>query len=301
MNDVQNIYNRLLAISDSVINEFKILSNLSYMERENTTQFRAHVSSLSQLLDKEKVILFNLKKADFQSLCEYLIAHEDVSLAYARTLNLIADFLVAMDDEVDNEKETSDDFSEEIINSDDEADVSDIINSYCTDEDSPTVYNNYVVNCFATRVIKNMYNRILNTVADNPTDQAYKEHMLKYFNQFKYYYFMLNNQLELIGINYNFDLSKIPTPTCSIKDIEEICYNECLIILECLYISDVDFSMDSVETNLFNMMLFEEYIQNISDDAVLKLIRLCNEVSEKNNTFYGEIAKVKLIKRRQKD
>ena len=43
--DIDKIIKRLIKISQSIIDEFAVLSDLSYHDRENTSQFNDHIES----------------------------------------------------------------------------------------------------------------------------------------------------------------------------------------------------------------------------------------------------------------
>ena len=312
MNDIKKVYNRLIKLSEEIIDIFKVLSNLSYMNRENTDQFLDQATDLERLLEQERIILFNLKPEQFKELCEYLVDMNDYSQAYARTLALVCDFFderyeskKEIPTEYDDEEEIDDySYEEEIDEENDKKEITDIIDEFYTDEDDMEKYSTTIMNYVATRVIKNMYERIKNTYTDNDNDKTYQKRMLKYFKQFKYYYFMLNNKLELLGLNYLFDLDKIEIPSLPEinGDIEPICYNECITILEALYnLGNNNKSIEGISIALFNMMMFDIYIDNIDSDKTLKLIDLCDLIGDKDNNFYGNIAKNKLVKKLKKD
>lgn len=309
MNDVKKIYNRLIGLSQNIIDEFQILANLSFMNRENTEQFLDHATDLEKLLEHEKIILYNLKPEVYKELCEYLVTMDENTQVFARTLDLVCDFF---DERFESKKketiEENYEFDEDDYPSryedNDNKEALDIVDNYYTDEEDCEKYAKDIIVYMATKVIKNMYNRINNTYTDNASDKKFKKRLLRYFNQFKYYYFMLNNKLEWLGVNTLFDIEKIPDVSFpkTDTDLESIYYNECVTIIESLYnLRNSNKYLEGISIGLFNMMMFDEYIDYISDEFINKLIDLCNDLDNDKDYFYGNIAKSKLVKKLQKN
>ena len=53
--DIDKIIKRLIKISQSIIDEFAVLSDLSYRDRENTSQFNDHIEYIKSYLNSEAV------------------------------------------------------------------------------------------------------------------------------------------------------------------------------------------------------------------------------------------------------
>lgn len=49
--DIDKIIKRLIKISQSIIDEFAVLSDLSYRDRENTSQFNDHIEDIKNYLN----------------------------------------------------------------------------------------------------------------------------------------------------------------------------------------------------------------------------------------------------------
>ena len=78
---------------------------------------------------------------------------------------------------------------------------------------------------------------------------------------------------------------------------EALSNNECITLLERLYkFKDSDFDLEDMSFGLFNMMLFEKFLDNLSVDAIDNLKELCQELKNKyGDSMYGDIAYKKLI------
>ena len=170
------------------------------------------------------------------------------------------------------------------------------------DETEIEQYRKYVIQKAAISAIKKMYSRIKNTNTDNKIDHKYKKILLKYFKEFKYDFFTLDRDMEHLGVNYRFNVNLIPEMPKLDLDISRICFNECINLLDIMYfINDDERNPEIVEQALFDMLRFDEYIKELSDDQIDRLINLCSEIeTNTKRNLYGNIGLQKLVKTKKK-
>lgn len=306
MKDNKKIIRRLLNLSQLVLDEIDVLANLSYRDKENTSQFDDHVKDISDYLNQERIILNNISLDNLEIIFKELKQYDDDSDAYLRCYVLVDDKIEELynDKEEDNDYERYNELEDNIENDDtqkeNEDDATIFLEKYHVDEEENEKYAIKVLDNVATIVIKRMLSRIENTITDNKKDNKYKKVLIKYFKKFKYFYFTLDNELELLGAKYKFNLNNIPMPYSYNIDISKIYHNQCVTILDKLYSSkEIDYNPDNMEEALFNMMLLEEYLKGIDEESINKLIELTDELEVKyGHNFYGNIAKNKVLTRK---
>lgn len=313
MNDVKVITKKLLKLSKLIVSEFRQLSDLSYHNLEDTTQFLDHVSDITDYLNQEIIILNSLSLDKLEEIRKYLIPLDDDSEEYERCYvdidekieELLAN--IPRDNEEDNISDLEDDDNEEDneedidINCDQEEDnhLTTIDDYYISEEDCEG-YANYVIDRIAIIAIKQMTKHIDKTLADNKRDIKYKRRLLKEFRAFKYIFFRLDSRLERLGAKYEFDVSKIPYLDEYNIELTPIYHNQTVTILDKLYSVNYDEKDISIVIDaLFNMLCFDEYIKEIDDESLDKLIELC-QVLKKNvgDKSFGEFGFKKLIKKK---
>lgn len=307
MKDTKKIIRRLLNISQLIIDEIDVLSNLSYLDKEKTSQFSQHVKDISDYLNQEKIIINNLNLNELKSIYKDLEQYDDDSDVYARTSILIddkiSDFLDAIDmmDSLGGKEEDNDDNDyQDMVDEEMDINDDDLVNKYHESEEENEKYAIKVINSVATIAIKNMLKRIEYTIADNKVDIKYKKTLIRNFRKFKYFFFTLDNDLEVTGAKYNFNVNLMPMPYKFNFDTSLIYYNECVTILDKLYsFKDINYKPDDLLEALFNMMMFEIYLNGINPEYISKLNELSLELDNKYGTnYYGKMAKQKILNKR---
>ena len=293
MKDIKNIIKRLLSLSELILEEMDALEILSYYNRENTPDFDKHINTVSMLLNQEKVILNNLSIDEVKEIYKILPSYDNDTDEFDRCSINISDKLDNIIDEeyndIDIEEEYESDTTED-----------DILEKYMVETDISAKDTVKIINNLATVVIKKMLKRIDMTSTDNKNDYKYKKKLMRYFNKFKYYYFKLDINLENLGVKCRFNVDKIPTPFKIDKDYSSLSNNECVTLLDKLYtFRNNDFDLEDMSFGLFNMMLFDEFSKELSDEDINNLIMLCEDLKNKyGDSLYGDIAYKKLIRKK---
>lgn len=307
MKDNTKTIKRLISLSQLIIDEIDVLASLSYNNLEDSSQFDDHFTDIRGYINQEKVILNNISLKDLTEIFNDLSKYDDDSDAYSRCYVNIDDRLNALLDEEEKKKEndsTAEEISEEdaevieIIEDGEEDSNEDVIlDKYFVDEEETEAYAIKVIDNISTIVIKKMLQRIMDTLADNKQDNKYKKRLIKYFQKFKYFYFTLDNQLELLGVRYRFDINKIPNPYDLSIDSAKIFHNQCVTILDKLYeAKDISYDPEKMEELLFNMMMLEEYLNGVNHESIDRLIELTDDLEQKYGiNYFGNIAKQKIL------
>ena len=302
--DINKIIKRLINISQKIIDEFEVLSILSYHDKENTKEFDDHIENVKSFMNSEAVILNNLDLETLYEIYKILPKYDDGEMAYERTHINILDKIDAL--QYENELDTNildeiDDEDNPNINDSNEDDNQIDLEKYYLDDIENEKYQSQFMNYINIFVLKTIYDRINNTNANNKNDSKYKKRLLKHLKTFKYLVFAENLEMEKMGINYRFNISKMPYLNAPNIDASIISYNHCISLLEKLYNPlDGDDELDDMMIRLFNMMSFETYLNNVDDDNLDKLLSVCNELkSISKNNYFGETAKNKILKRRK--
>ena len=298
MNDVKNCANRLVKISDSIIKEFDILANLSYKNMEDNPEFIEHVNLVKYYLNQESVILNSLSYDMLDYVCDYLTENDDNSNGYSRATLAVLEKINLLNMNIEGAEEDID-YSDE-VNGDIVSEF-DILSEYIKEVNARAIDQDLVEDYFATLAIKKMKDRINNTYTDNHKDSLYKKRLLKYFNHFKYHFFSLDLKLERLGAFYKFDVSKVPIVPYPDIDIANICNNQCVGIINELYMVDNhEYDIEAISRALFKMISFEEYLDVLDDETVNRLLDLCGKLDKMfKDSFYGNITKTKLLSRRK--
>ena len=299
MKSIDGIIKRLLNLSELIMDEIDILADLSYYDQEDTPNFNSHVESIASFLNSERVILNNLSIDELKEIYEKLPDYDNDTDEFDRCSVNISDKLAEVMEKNNIDYLENDNFDEEKVNDNETEDDTeeDICDKYVMAINDSQKNVMYIVDNIATVVIKKMLDRINSTSTDNKKDDKYKKRLIRYFNKFKYYFFKLDINLEYLGVKYRFDVNKIPMPIKTDIQCEALSNNECITLLERLYkFKDSDFDLEDMSFGLFNMMLFEKFLDNLSVDAIDNLKELCQELKNKyGDSMYGDIAYKKLI------
>lgn len=297
---INKIIKRLIHISYEVNQEFEQLAELSYHDREETPKFNEHIEHLKSLINSESVILNNLDLEALKEISKLLPSYDDETVAYDRTSVNIENKIEEL-----QYKEGNQDYREEIIDESSQNENLELeqtdefmqIEKYYLEDEENEPFEEAFIDYISILTLKNIHKRIDMTGTDNKNDNKYKRRLLKNLKTFKYLVLAQNRHLEILGINYRFNISKMPYLECPNIDVSIISYNHCLLLLSKLYnSSDKDNELDNTTINLFNMMSFETYLNNVDNENLEKLLMLCNELSEKSkNPYYGNIAKAKIL------
>ncbi len=297
---------RLLKLSASIVDKFEILASLAFHNKEYSEQYLEHFNLLNDYLYRETIIVNNLSIDELETIFKLLPEYDDNSDGYMRLHIFIDDKIneyLIKNNEDKNENEDYQEDSEESINDDNQSEIisdneDEVINKYYTEEENEK-YAGMVMDNIAIIVLKKMYDRINNTYADNKKDNKYKKRLLKELKSFKYWVLAIDRNLETIGVNYKFDISKIPTYNELNFDISSICHNDCVDFIERMYNnSEIDYDPTAMSEVLFNFMCFEEFIKYIDDESVDKLIELCDELGKSNNFFSNKVREKLIMNKR---
>ena len=305
MIDIDKTISKLLKISQQILDEIEVLSSLSYHDRENTDQFRDHVTDISEYLSQEKAFIDTIIFPDLLLIFRVLSEKKDESDAYCRCYVNLDDRIAnhyANEDDEEEEIESFETDDDEVDDTEEETEASEkddasFILKYNVDEGENEKYAIQVVDNMATIVIKKMLTRLIDTLADTKRDTKYKKTLIRNFKKFKYFYFTLDNKLEMLGADYMFDIDKIPMPYQVDCDTTQIFHNQCVTILGDFYeAKGIDYTPSKMEEYLFDMMLLEEYLNGIDDESIPQLISLTDELEERYGAnFFGSIAKQKVL------
>ena len=298
---------RLLDLSKAILNEIDELAKLSYYGKEDTKDFLKHVSYIKKYLEQERIVLNNISLENLMKLFKDLDKYDDNSDAYERIYTHIDDLIAVLLDEQE-EKESDNSYEEseneesedEDQEDDEDNEIIELLANYEEEENESQKYCIFVLNNMSTIVIKKMLSRINNTIADNKQDSKYKKNLIKGFQKFKYFYFTLDNELEMLGASYNFDIDRIPMPYKFNTDVSRILYNECINILDKLYeIKEVSYSTEDMEETLFEIMMLEECLNQMDAEYIDKLLDLSNELEKHYGTnYFGTIGKKKVLSKK---
>ena len=299
--DSDKIIKRLLKISQMILDEFEVMASLSYRDLENTSQFSEHIEDTKEYLNTEAVIINNIDLNTLKEIFQKLSNYDDDSPAYERTYLIIDSIIERLqyEDDTDTDEDIDD---EEYLDIDESTESNcNFIQKYYLDTGDLEKYEVMVIDNIAINTLRKMTDRIMNTYADNKSDQKFKKRLLKNLKTFKYIVLGLDLNLEKLGVNYRFNLESIPYIEKPNIDTSTISYNQCIIHLEKLYNATKDEnSLSDINENLFNMMCLEGFLEDVEDDKLDRLNDLCDEL-EKHSAyhFYGNIAKEKILKKRK--
>ena len=298
--EIDKIIKRLMHISYEINREFEELAELSYHDGEETEKFNDHIEYLKSLFNSEAVIINNLDLTVLKEIYQLLPAYDDETVAFDRTSICIEDKILELShkegnyeclEEINDEEDLCENL--ELPNDDEQ----EIIEKYYLEDEENERYEEAFIDYISIKTLKNIRDRIDSTKADNKNDAKYKKRLLKNLKTFKYLVLAQNRHLEKLGVHYRFNISKMPYLECPDIDVSIISYNHCILLLSKLYNPlDEDDELDNTAINLFNMMSFETYLNNVDKENLEKLLMLCNELTEKaKNPYYGNIAKAKIL------
>ena len=303
--NIDKIIKRLINISQSIIDEFEVLSDLSYHDLEETDQFNDHIEDTKNYLNTEAVIINNLDLNTLKEIFKKLPKYDDGTVAYERThLNIDNRIEVLnQDEEFEDDydyEDTEPDTFEEHDETDNYEDDDDIRNYYLDNEEYEK-YELEVIDGISVNVLKQMANRIKNTYTDNKRDHKYQKRLLKNLKTFKYFVLGTDLNLEKIGVNYHFNLKLIPNISKPNIDTSTISYNQCIThLVKLYYILEDENNINDIIDYLFNMMCLETYLEDLDDEKMKRLTEVCEKIEEHSTyPFYGRIAKEKILKKRK--
>ena len=297
--DINKIIKRLIKISQSIIDEFEVLSDLSYHDLEETSQYSDHLEDVKNYLNTEAVIINNLDLKTLKEIFIKLLEYDDNTDAYKRTYLNIDNRIELLSQDEQLEDNSDMEYDEDECHDVTDAEDDDFIMKYYLDEEETEKYELEVIDYISINILKEMYNRIINTYTDNKRNKKYQKRLLKDLKVFKYFVLGIDINLERIGVNYRFNLEHIPNIGRPNVDTSIISYNQCVTDLEKLYgvLAD-ETDVSDINEILFNMMCFEAYLEDIDDEKLKRLISLCYELEEHSSYhFYGNIAKEKILKK----
>ena len=327
MNSLNEITKKLLFISEQICEIYEDLYNLTMKNLENSNKYNDAIEFFENYVIQETTLLDKSSKeeliASLKSLFEY--AYEDSAInrcyetiryyflnKYPSDKSMIDEiegpniteffFITKEDEEIDESDEYEEDIDEE-----GNEEIKNIFENFPTiefeyeDEDEVSSYIDYTVLRTKINVIKKMYQHIKNTEASNKIDNKYKKELLKQLKGFKCDFFFQNRDTEQLGIKCHFDVDKLPNLPELDENVTSIYYNECLDILDELYLmpSEERDTYTILET-LFSMLCFDEYIKSLSHEQIDRLIEICHQIeASMSNSFFGNIGLQKLVRKKK--
>lgn len=336
MNSLNEITKKLLFISEQICEIYEDLYNLTMKNQEKSKKYDDDIEFFENYIIQESTLLDNANQEELlnslKSLSEY--GYDDVAInrcyetiryyflnRYPNDKDMIDAiegpditeiFFITKEDKEDYENE--DDEIEENYDDEDEKDneegneeINNLLKNFpmiefeYEDEEEVSSYIDYTVLRTKINVIKKMYQHIKNTEANNKVDSKYKKELLKQLKGFKCDFFFQNRDTEQLGIKCHFDVSKLPNLPELDENVASICYNECLDILDELYLMpNEEREAYTILENLFNMLCFDEYIKSLSPEQIDKLIEICHRIeASMSNSFFGNIGLQKLVRKKK--
>lgn len=298
MNNIQNMAKRLIKISDIIITKIDILSELSYQNNETSNQFKETIEDIKEYLETEKIIMESTSIEELSKIYHYIVLNDDLSDAYSRVEINLLDFLKAY--HIQDETGTFEDISPIEDNEPNNEDINTIELDYIieSDNEEEELYETTLTNYIATKAIKKMQTRINKIETFNKEEVNYKKKLIKYFRKFKYYYFTLDNKLELMGAYTFYNIDKMPIIPYNQKiDFKATMNNECLELINNMYLFDnTEKAIDKIARLLFEMIEIEEYLELLDKETIYNLEEYTQKLSEAyNNSYYGNIVKQKIL------
>ena len=301
----EKILNRLLNLSDKICLEIEHLANLSALNLENNDKYKEHIETLKSYVEQESNIINTINCRKLQKIVMLLNEKNEESISANRLFDLLDEKIdeLLIDEENDQEENnlSSDDELPDIELEDDDETETSFLNKYYEPEDDLEKYIDYTIDKVSIIALKKMHERIYQTQSSNKQDNQYKKTLLNYLRQFKYYVFSIDSKLEKIGIEYDFDIDKIPYLKQLEIDVSPIYHNECIQILYKLYLLKIkdNQKVSEVSELLFDTICFEEYLNELDNDYITNLITLCDELNNRYNTDnYGIFCYKKLLKKK---
>ena len=328
MNSLNEITKKLLFISEQICEIYEDLYNLSMKNLENSDKYNDAIEFFENYIFQETTLLDKSSKEELIAILKslFVYAYEDAAInrcyetiryyfmsKYPSDKSIIDEiegpaitelfFINEEDDE--NQDETLEYADEDDIgNNESEEENKNFFDNFqmvefeYEDEDDVSSYVNYITLRTKINVIKKIQQYIKNTEASNKIDNKYKKELLKQLKGFKCDFFFQNRDTEQLGIKCHFDVNKLPNLPELDENVTSIYYNECLDILDELYLmpSEERDAYTILET-LFSMLCFDEYIKELSPYQIDKLINICYDIEDNyHKGFFGNIGLQKLVR-----
>lgn len=305
MTDINKTIKKLLFLSTEICEIYDSLAKLSVRDLEKSDEFDKLIEFLDNYLTQETILLDSLEKKELISIIRNLYAINQTDAAMYRCYASVKDYFIAkyptdeyiaQSTQYTNEEYNATNFNGDIFEDDDD----ELIDEDDDYEDDTNVreYANYAILRTAITAIKKMGGQIKDTETNNKVDYKYKKDLLKYFKGFKYNFFNLNRDAEMLGIKYRFNIDGIPEMPRLNVDVSSICFNDCIDILDSMYnLRDSERNIDVILQALFDMLCFDEYIKELSPYQIDKLINICYNMEDNyHKGYFGNIGLQKLVK-----
>lgn len=319
---------RLLSLSEQICIEEDALIDMTVNNLENTEKYDEHITKLLILLDKEEKIINSLSLNQinkFQSILYKNDNHNETYVAYNRLHQLITDILdertynnpkIVLElyqsndeseeettEELDSDTESDSEYeSDEIEITDEMEDKIVLLDDFCKDTDNLEKYLSSIIDRTTIIVAKKMLQRISDTISSNKIEAKYKKKLLRFFKEFKYYFFTLDYRLERIGVTHKYNLESIPIPELVDEDLTPLYHNQCIDTLDSLYATDLSIQKNNdILTALYQLMCIEEYIKYLDKDSLNTLLEFCDK-AENMLAFetFGKYGKARIRQRLEK-
>lgn len=298
---------RLISISEQICIENGALIDMTANNLENTEKFDEHIEKILNLLDKETSIIESLSLNKLNEFEKILYKYYDSYVAYNRLFQLIESIIEERTNNILDDSEASTEFEETNDELEDnetelpaESQEETLLDTYYMDTENQEKYLTSVIDRITIIVAKKMYQRISETEASTKSEVKYKKKLLKFFKEFKYYFFTLDHKLEKIGATYKYNIQSIPIPEEINEDLNSIYYNRCIDLLDTLYSTNITLQKNEILISLYHLMCIEEYIQYLDKDALNKLIDFCEELEITVKESFGVYGKIKVKQRLEK-
>jgi len=322
MNSLNETIKKLLFISDQICEIYEDLYNLSMMNQEKSNKYNDAIEFFENYIFQESTLLDNSSKDELITILKILFEYSTKDAAMNRCYETvkyyflnkypedkqiveeledieITELFFSTEKGEENTEEYNEDDTDEYEeeNSKDEENFQ-LIEFEYEDESDVSSYINYVNLRTKINVIKKMYHHIKNTETFNKIDSKYKKELLKQLKGFKCDFFFQNRDTEQLGIKCHFDINKLPNLPKPNENITSICYNECLDILDELYlIPNEEREAYTILETLFSMLCFDEYIKELSHEQIDRLIEVCYQIEANiSKSFFGNIGLQKLVR-----
>ena len=311
---------KLLFISDQICEIYETMYNLSMTNQEKSNKYESTIEFFENYISQENTLLDNSSKNDLISILKNLYEYSNEDSALNRCYETVryyflnkypedkeivekiegiesTEVVFVYEDDDDSEEIIDEEYDEDNIDGEDEEKAGYLEIAY-EDEENIASFVNYVTLRTKINVIKKIYHHIKNTQTDNKTDSKYKKELLKQLKGFKCDFFFQNRDTEQLGIKCHFDVNKLPTLPKLDENIASICFNECIDILDELYLMpSEEREVYAVLETLFSMLCFDEYIKELSPEQINKLIEVCYQIEANiSKSFFGNIGLQKLKK-----
>lgn len=318
---------RLLSLSEQICIEEDALTDMTVNNLENTEKFDEHIDKLLSLFDKEEKIINSLSLNQinkFRRILDTNDKHNDKYVAYNRLSQLITDILdertynnpkLALElyqskdeseeeitEELDSDTESDSEYNDDIEITDEMEDEIALLDDFYKNTDNLEKYLPSVIDRTTIIVAKKMYQRIRDTISSNKIEAKYKKKLLRFFKEFKYYFFTLDYKLERIGATHKYNLESIPIPEVINEDLTPLYHNQCIDSLDSLYSTDLSIQKNNdILTALYQLMCIEEYIKYLDKDSLNTLLEFCDK-AENMLAFetFGKYGKARIRQRLEK-